>query len=367
MITTQIFEKSNPPQSVSDIDWGVFAYMDKFHTNHPFKNYASQLRGLVENKGLIIDNPLDAVIALQHYSYYTLINGYKDLFIDPNEKNKERFKNGTTFSMLYQAHWIDMEMSNLLFKYTLLVEKKLKTRVSYTVSEKFGVKESEYLKALNYSQQKHHRGKLAQLKENIESNREKDISAIHYMNTEENLPPWITTKAISFGDTFIWFQILRREQKKNVIDDFLTPLPKMGFETLADFFKRLLGQVYKYRNLSAHGNRNFKLSIDSKYKLKKIHLQNYKLDYLFENLDDKHYSSLYSVLISIIILVDDKYAISNFIRELNIFFDKYKDFNFNDKDIFDLFEIPRETISLLISYQSTKEYRTNFKKLLGID
>lgn len=322
--------------------------MSTFNTDHPFKSYDDQKYKLENEKKLIIDNPELLDMSLKNYSYYTIVNGYKDLFLDPkhSRNNKEIFKEGTTFSMLYQAHWIDITMSNLLFKYTLLVEKKLKTRVSYLIARNYGVREADYLNEKNYNSARQHKGKISKVQTQINKNRDNDISAKHYMANESNLPPWIAAKSISFGDTFIWYQALRGPHKEVVAKEFLNPCPFMKNEELMDFFYRLMGQVYEYRNLSAHGNRTFRLTTPEKYKMLSSHIKTSGLDELFNKYGYGNRDNLYSIIISIIVLLDDPFAIENFYIELRNFFLVYEDkrFTFIDKDVYDLFDLPREII-----------------------
>lgn len=335
--------------------------MNNFQTNYPFNSYGDQRKKLIEEKNLIIDNERLLEISLKNYNYYTIINGYKDLFLDPKalKQGKESFKPGTTFSMLYQAHWMDITMSNILFKYTLLVEKKLKTRISYLLAKIYGVNEADYLREKNYSAARHHKGKIKMVIEQINKNRDKDISAQHYMAKEDNLPPWIAAKAISFGDTFIWYQALNGAHKSMIVKEFLNPCPFMKSEDLMDFFYRALGQVYEYRNLSAHGNRTFRLIIPEKFELKSKHIREAKLDDLFSKYDYQNRNNLYSIIISILILIDDPFALENFHIELRNFFSAYdKDvFLFIDKDVYDLFDLPRFLIDDIETYIRNREIK----------
>lgn len=325
---------------------------------HKFKTYDEQLKILTEEKNLIIDDQIFAITTLQHYSYYSIINGYKDLFLIPNS-NPERFIDGTTFSMLYQAHWMDMSLSAILFKYTLLIEKKLKTRLAYLLGKNYKEKEEDYLRPSIYSQSRYHRGKLNEIIKAIDDKKNIDISAIHYIKREGNLPPWVATKAVSFGTAFIWYSILTEPHKRMIIKDFLVPCPFLKNESLTDYFNRLMGQVYQYRNLSAHGNRSFKLNISEEYKLIFNHLKSSNLEDLFNKYNR---ANLYSVIISIFILLDDRFAVSNFLRELNIFFHEYDNdnFNFNQKNIYDLFDLPNDFLERIDKLVKSKQYRTKF-------
>lgn len=326
--------------------------------NHPFKKYSEQLNILINDKKLIVDDPQFAINSLQHYSYYNLINGYKDLFLD-NSFNYDRFIDGTIFEMLYQVQWIDMEMSSLLFRYSLLVEKKIKTRLSYLMASQFGELESEYLKSSNFSTSRNNRGKLNTVIKSIDKNRRIDISAIHYMDQENNLPPWIATKAISFGDAFTWYSLLKIEDKLNIIDNFCLPIENLTNNERMMIFNKLVGQVYKYRNLSAHGNRSFKLKIDNEYELPFNTLVKMKVSDYFENQSRK---SLYSVIFCMFIMIDDPYAIENFYRDISYLFSKYskEEYKFIDKDIYDLFDFPKDFLRILRELIASKKYRDTF-------
>lgn len=73
---------------------------------HPYLTFEKQLRQL-ENRGIIVNDKSFAINALQNFSYYSLSNGYKDLFLA--SRSPEKFKDGTTFEMLYTANWLDLK------------------------------------------------------------------------------------------------------------------------------------------------------------------------------------------------------------------------------------------------------------------
>ena len=70
-------------------------------------------------------------------SYYMIINGYKTSFL--NIPGTDNFVPGTKFEQLYTLHTIDISINQTLFKYILYIEQSLKTRISYLVSDKYGV------------------------------------------------------------------------------------------------------------------------------------------------------------------------------------------------------------------------------------
>lgn len=319
--------------------------------NHPFKTFEEQIK-ILENRGLIIEDFDFAIEALKSFSYYTLVNGYKDLFLDET-KPGEAFKTGTKFSMLYQIHWIDLTMSNILFKYTLAVEKKLKTQISNLVAQNFTIEESRYTSENNYSPSKAQRGKYRDVIKAIDEAKSRDVSCIHYMKKEGNLPPWIAAKGMSFGSAVNWYSILRPPHKQVVIKSFLSNSYPLSQDETLDFYKRVIEQVYQYRNLSAHGNRTFLFTLPEKQKLLWSHLKKLQLDEFFEG---HGVDNIYSIMMCILILINDEYVAENFLIELNNFFATYSDprFIFLDKTVYDIFGLNKDFLYALNNFYNQK-------------
>ena len=74
---------------------------------------------------------------LQQISYYSLIDGYKELF-KPLRSGK--YQHGVTFDEIVAFYSFDEELRSLFLKYILKVEQHMKSMVSYHFSEKYGEK-----------------------------------------------------------------------------------------------------------------------------------------------------------------------------------------------------------------------------------
>lgn len=329
--------------------------MDREIRNHPYKTFSEQI-DILESRNLVVKDRDFALTALESFSYYTLINGFKDLFLDKTSK-EDKFVDGASFSMLYELHWIDLTMSNLLFKYTLSVEKRLKTHIGDVLADVYGIEESNYLEKKIYNPSKPQRGKYRDVIDAIDRSKSKDISAIHYMETEHNLPPWIALKAISFGSTVNWYSILPPTLKQRVMTSLVGHLPQMTSQEKQDFTFRLINQVYQYRNLSAHGNRSVLLKLDEEYRLSALHLKKVGLIQFFHgDFSTKNKDNLFSIMFSILTLMSDPVAAGRFLIELQAFLVSYDDptFIFLGKDVYELLDIPRDTLSLLNDYYQLK-------------
>ena len=102
----------------------------------PFKTYAQMIE-IMRKRHIVIEDTVFAKMALENFSYYSLVNGYKNTFLQIPKTDD--FIGGTRFEELYTLHIIDISLNNILFKYSLYIEKALKSRISYLVSETFGV------------------------------------------------------------------------------------------------------------------------------------------------------------------------------------------------------------------------------------
>lgn len=69
----------------------------------PFLDYQAQIKYL-NQKQLVINDEVSAITVLEKVSYYSLINGYKDIFKDPATNG---FYPGTTFDDIYHLYLFD--------------------------------------------------------------------------------------------------------------------------------------------------------------------------------------------------------------------------------------------------------------------
>jgi len=93
-----------------------------------FLTYDEQLNKLQAEKGLSIPNQSHAKHILQQISYYSLIDGYKELF-KPLRSGKYYY--GVTFDEIYAFYIFDEELRSLFLKYILKIEKHMKSMISY--------------------------------------------------------------------------------------------------------------------------------------------------------------------------------------------------------------------------------------------
>ena len=319
----------------------------------PFKSYEDMIK-IMESRNIIVENKSFALSALQNLSYYGLINGYKNTFLQ--ESGSDLFQKGTRFEELYTLHMIDTSLNSILFKYILYLEKALKSRISYRISEIYGVytdkddysfsNEADYLCKKHYSNSSGRRiNILLSLKKCISNNRNNPIM-IHYLNERNHIPPWILTTNISYGLAIEWYNILRGDDKTEICNSFISP-GLLSPDEIKEFIKKIFELTKEYRNKIAHGNRTF--SILNLPQLPKKQLLSLTYNFVSEEEYNNRIGQkdTLAVLLAILITIRDPYIGSNLIDELNGLLAPYAQTTFNGYTIFDLLGFPTDIFNRL--------------------
>ncbi len=312
----------------------------------PFKNYEEMIK-IMESRNIIIENKSFALSALQNFSYYGLINGYKNTFLQKTES--DLFQKGTRFEELYTLHLIDTSLNSILFKYILYLEKALKSRLSYHISELYGVytdkddfsfsNNNDYLCRRNYSNNSGKRlNILFNLKKCISRDRNNPIM-VHYLDERNHIPPWILTTNISYGLAIEWYNILKGDDKTTVCDSFI-PSGLLKSEEIKEFIRKIFELTKEYRNKIAHGNRTF--SILNLPQLPKHQLLTLSYHFISEEEYNNRIgqNDTLAVLLAIVITIRDSYIASNLIGELKTLLIPYSTTTFNGYSIFKLLGFP---------------------------
>ncbi|MBQ4536543.1 MAG: Abi family protein [Lachnospiraceae bacterium] len=211
-----------------------------------FMTYAQQLQKLQNDKGLIIPHPSESQKILEEISYYSLIGGYKKLFLHPSSK---KYKYGVTFDEIVAFYHFDEQLRSLFLKYILQVERHIKSMISYHFCDKYGESQSEYLNPNNfdYSQQQKQVTRLI-------SSLNKTISLpsnyryiTHHARKYNNIPLWVATNAMTMGQISAFYQYMTNDLQVKVSKVY----PNYTEKQLHQF----ITVIAKYRNVCAHGER----------------------------------------------------------------------------------------------------------------
>lgn len=208
-----------------------------------FKTLSEQI-DILKNRGLVI-NDVDKAEGLLLRENYFFINGYRHIFMKSSKGND--FIKGTTFEELYAVFQFDRSFRNLLFKNLLIVENNLKSIMAYNLSRKYGIKEKDYLKPSNFSQDskkiRQVNDVLNKIKRQLKLNGRQHSATLHYLSNYGYVPLWILVKLLTFGMINELYSILKPEDKLAIAEYY-----NLDVETLTVYISILAN----YRNLCAH-------------------------------------------------------------------------------------------------------------------
>ncbi len=328
----------------------------------PFKTY-EELIEIMESRNIIISDHNFAKRILSDVSYYTLINGYKNTFLSLD--GSDAFVPGTNFEELYTIHLLDTSLCSILLKYILCIERSLKSKISYIVSEKYGVytnindkyskSTDDYLCIKNYSNSNNKRKSILSSIHECGIDSRNNLSLNHYKTTKNHIPPWILISNVPFGLSIQWYGILRKDDKDYVCEKMLhqSTLP---LEQKKELLQKCLGILKDYRNSMAHGTKTF--SQTTSFELPRLPL----LTAAPSLINNKEYLSgigkndLFSVIIILCLLINDSFVHANMLMDLKALFQLYieNDIRFCQKSVFEIFEFPKDIFVRIENYISNK-------------
>lgn len=107
----------------------------------PFITYSDQINILTQKKQLNISDLSYAEGKLHDIGYYSLIDGYKDIFYNPMTRTYVKCTDFTDIVALYE---FDEDLRSLVFKYICHIEQKIRSLISYSFCEAFSENQSEH-------------------------------------------------------------------------------------------------------------------------------------------------------------------------------------------------------------------------------
>ena len=217
-------------------------------TPKKFSTFSQQVDWIIDEKGIIVTDRDHAEDVLHHIGYFPLMGGYKHLFRVPYTKG---YKPGTSFDEIVSLYQFDAELRELFFKYLLQIERHLRSLMSYYFTETYGSEQGKYLDADNYNNIRRNRETIGRLIATLyRATTTTDYAYInYYRNTYGEIPLWVLTNVLTFGNLSKMFQVFPQSLKSKVSKNF-TPLNQHQME-------QFLSVLTKFRNVCAHGKRLF--------------------------------------------------------------------------------------------------------------
>lgn len=227
-------------------------YMEKIMPKKaikPFVTYFDQLNILIQRKQLNISDLSYAEGKLHDIGYYSLIDGYKDIFYNPMTRTYEKSTNFTDIVALYE---FDENLRSLIFKYICHIEQKIRSLISYSFCEAFSANQSAYLNSANYNVSKKNSRDISKLISILtyEANQNTEHSYVVYQrNTYGNVPLWVIMKTLTLGQTSKMYSFMLPSIKSKVSVHYTNITEK----ELIQYLKVLT----VFRNICAHNERLF--------------------------------------------------------------------------------------------------------------
>lgn len=270
-----------------------------------FKTIEEQIE-ILKSRGLVISD-IDKAEGLLLRENYFFINGYRHIFLKNHKE--DTFITGTTFEELYAVFQFDRSFRNVLFKNLLIVENNLKSIIAYKLSKKYGIREKDYLKPSNFSQDikkvRQVNDVLNKVKRQIKLNGRQHSATLHYLSNYGYVPLWILVKLLSFGMINELYSILKPEDKLAIAEYYNLDVETMGI---------YISLLSNYRNLCAHEDivyehRTQKEIPDTKYH-RELDIPLMNDEYIYGKVD------IFAVVIMLKYMLDEG-DFTDFVNEVN--------------------------------------------------
>lgn len=219
----------------------------------PFTTYTDQINNLVQWKNLIITDTNYAINKLHDIGYYSLIDGYKDIFYNPMNR---KYEPNTQFSDIVELYNFDEALRSLVFRYICHIEQRLRSLISYAFCETYSVLQSDYLTPTNYQYtQKNRYGINALiniLSHAATTNTDHDY-VIYQRKTYGNVPLWVIMKTLTLGQTSKMYSFLPNSIQIKISSNY----KHVNERELIQYLK----VITHFRNICAHNERLFSTKV----------------------------------------------------------------------------------------------------------
>lgn len=187
---------------------------------------------------------------LENIPYYDFIKGYNG---SPIKEKDHPFQGDIDPDILYQIHWVDSDLSNLLLKFSLETEKHIKSILGEIVNG-YGKTPDQYLNEKKYSNRS--TSAFRKIKDAI--NVDNDEYFAYAEGKYGCIPAWYTAQHITLGQAINWYARLRPQSKQLFAQKFFEtcrlPVSMKAPERL-EMLKGFMNYVLEIRNKAAHGSK----------------------------------------------------------------------------------------------------------------
>lgn len=210
--------------------------MKEYKSNEELINY-------LLSKGVVISNKKDALEKIERYTYYSIVNTYKNIFKDKNGNYIE----DVSFDDIYALFEFDKNLKNIILKYCLEIETVIKSVMANQISKVYGVK--DYLNTSNWDDSINTDIKenlLKKINNEIEKDYNIHTAVTHYIDKYGFVPPFVLVKILTFGVASSYYGLLKQSDRQAIAKYF-----KISDKLL----KQILKNLTTIRNVAAHSDR----------------------------------------------------------------------------------------------------------------
>lgn len=197
------------------------------------------------SKNVVVKNKRDALNKIEKYTYYSIVNSYKNNFKDSNNN----YLPNVSFDEIFALYEFDKNLKYIILKYALEIETVIKSLMANQISKIYGLK--DYLNVNNLDDKATLQAKeklINRINDEIEHNYNVHSAVTHYKNTYEYIPPFVLTKVLTFGVASSYYGLLKQRDRQAIAKYF-----KISDKLL----KQILKNLTSIRNIAAHSDRLF--------------------------------------------------------------------------------------------------------------
>ncbi|MCI9495802.1 MAG: Abi family protein [Adlercreutzia mucosicola] len=230
----------------------------------PFRTIEEQI-AILNSRGVATDESAPEVLVRE--GYYSMVHGYKDLYLDPEAiaaANEDVFHEGTTFRDIYRLFQFDRALRQTFFKYFAIAEASLKSLCAYHFAEAHQDEPESYLNADNYDEEQcvYASWLIGDFKSALARNPHKrpqpKAYLQHYLKNHDEVPLWVLLRYMTLGQTFK-FYCYQTESMRNKIAKGFAVLYELSYGEKINISPRRLTQAHDhikdFRNICAHEER----------------------------------------------------------------------------------------------------------------
>lgn len=234
----------------------------------PFRTIDQQV-AILGLRGVEIGPETAAV--LRREGYYSVVNGYKQPFIDQGRTASEgddRYKAGTKFSEIYDLFLFDRSLRELTFRYLIRTEALVRTACAYCFCDAHRDPD-DYLRPNSYASEveymrfglKDYADNLTKLTSKLRNRaRSSGTDFIRfYRDRHGKVPLWVLANDLTFGNMQHFFNLMKPKEQAAVCRHIAMATGRAGGRELGYFdpseARTSIDYLVKYRNSCAHDDR----------------------------------------------------------------------------------------------------------------